>query len=445
MIPQQGAVQVRAGHFTLLFIIRAAFLLAMTLLVLFLTGKLSLALIWSITFLVSLKLNEMLLRKRVTRTAIDKPVWLLIAGSIVAMLLLVGGLSVATGLRPAMGGLIALLLAVLLVIQSLYLLPRLRMANTLLFLLACCALLTVEGLVRAGGLEVYAQPQGVPRSMIRDSRLGWITPNLDDVFNFQEASSMGIGQRLQSDAQDSQKLVLCLGGSSTAGQRNADADDNRWWPEELQDVFAADGEQVKVLNAGASGYASFQILVLFKEFLTAVRPDLVIVYSGFNDFCQAQSAPMTQREWFELSRRAQNGQAGGWIVSLQRLLSHSHLYNLAVRAAMVGRAKLGDARANSPVEFKHNLIELCQEIHSRGGRALFVAEASPTVPPEYGEQMVSAAAECDALFLDIQPRLLQGHQWGELFSDDVHTTPFGAQIIAQVMADFIDEQNLITQ
>jgi lysophospholipase L1-like esterase len=73
--------------------------------------------------------------------------------------------------------------------------------------------------------------------------------------------------------------VLCVGGSTTWGATTARGD--KPWPEVLQDLIGP--KRFEVINAGVPGHT-----VIFNEFLfdkhLALKPDLIILYHGFNDF-----------------------------------------------------------------------------------------------------------------------------------------------------------------
>ena len=76
--------------------------------------------------------------------------------------------------------------------------------------------------------------------------------------------------------------VFCLGGSSTFGFHN---DDDQTYPHYLQERLAANAatSHVEVVNAGFPYYNSATLRGLLEEELVDYAPDLVTVYSGYND------------------------------------------------------------------------------------------------------------------------------------------------------------------
>ena len=81
--------------------------------------------------------------------------------------------------------------------------------------------------------------------------------------------------------------VFSLGGSASAG-----------WPHPKREIYSAyleralraalPGQDLEVLNVGAHGFASYRIRRVFEDVL-AFEPDLMILYSGNNEFFEARS------------------------------------------------------------------------------------------------------------------------------------------------------------
>lgn len=75
--------------------------------------------------------------------------------------------------------------------------------------------------------------------------------------------------------------ILAMGGSTTWGHK---VDDDETWPVALeQQLRAATGRDIEVLNGGVSGWDLEHIVVALREsYLDAFQPDLVIVFAGWN-------------------------------------------------------------------------------------------------------------------------------------------------------------------
>ncbi|MDQ7783043.1 MAG: tetratricopeptide repeat protein [Desulfomonilaceae bacterium] len=81
--------------------------------------------------------------------------------------------------------------------------------------------------------------------------------------------------------------VFCFGGSTTHGRPyDAKASFTRW----LEDILKAScpGRNFEVINAGGVSYASYRIVPIVRETLQ-YDPDLVIVYSGHNEFLERRT------------------------------------------------------------------------------------------------------------------------------------------------------------
>jgi hypothetical protein len=81
--------------------------------------------------------------------------------------------------------------------------------------------------------------------------------------------------------------VLCLGGSTTFGTGVTDEDT---WPYILQQKL---GEKYNVLNLGVPGYSTLEALVQLITIVPELKPDIVIVYQGWNDMRSYHSKPKT--------------------------------------------------------------------------------------------------------------------------------------------------------
>jgi lysophospholipase L1-like esterase len=87
--------------------------------------------------------------------------------------------------------------------------------------------------------------------------------------------------------------LICLGDSSTYGF--SISRDERTWPMRLQMYLNRVGSPTpfEVINAGAPGYSSFESLAMLEFRGLELRPDIVVVYLGFNDL-RASTWPEVQ-------------------------------------------------------------------------------------------------------------------------------------------------------
>lgn len=76
--------------------------------------------------------------------------------------------------------------------------------------------------------------------------------------------------------------IFCLGASSTMGQNSAYEET---YPYILEEILRKKkpSKNIEVINAGLSGYSMEKIYNLFRNELVQYEPDIVTVYSAFND------------------------------------------------------------------------------------------------------------------------------------------------------------------
>ncbi len=80
--------------------------------------------------------------------------------------------------------------------------------------------------------------------------------------------------------------IAVLGGSTTD-----DIYDKRNWARILYEKWP--NNKVTVYNGGTCGYTSTQELIKLERDILPLKPDLIIVYDGFNDLCEDPSHPFT--------------------------------------------------------------------------------------------------------------------------------------------------------
>lgn len=112
--------------------------------------------------------------------------------------------------------------------------------------------------------------------------------------------------------------VFCLGGSASAG-----------WPHPPNEIYSAylqkalqqsfPDRKIEVINVSAHAYAAYRVRLIFKE-VVKFQPDLIILYSGNNEF---------------LERRIYSVH-GHWYDPLQTAANESVVYRLA-RGSRLGR------------------------------------------------------------------------------------------------------------
>lgn len=77
--------------------------------------------------------------------------------------------------------------------------------------------------------------------------------------------------------------IVTLGGSSVYGQ--SESKDEAVWSARLEEILRVErpGARIEVINAGAPGYSSFEMLVQLEMRVVDLAPDVVVVYEAVND------------------------------------------------------------------------------------------------------------------------------------------------------------------
>ncbi len=117
--------------------------------------------------------------------------------------------------------------------------------------------------------------------------------------------------------------LICLGESTTFGN---DVVSN--YPAYLRGILSAAGQRAEVINAGVPGWVSDQIALRAEHQLAAYKPDVVILYAGWNDFQSYDPLgpePAVSYWEFAYKGRAWKQQATSWFrsVALLSALYHS--------------------------------------------------------------------------------------------------------------------------
>jgi len=260
--------------------------------------------------------------------------------------------------------------------------------------------------------------------------------------------------------EEHQRRVFVLGGSAAHGygfSRNGS------FPGRLQELLgpACPGSDVQVINAGTIAASSQQLLMLAKEILTGLEPDLLVVYAGNNELLEwwdwRQYLPPAAHRLFV------------WNLRLNMRLSRLRSY-LWAREALRGaqawgqtsysddealpweqRARMEESdRAYAAESFERNLGRLLDEAEAAGVPVLLVpvatnwmdppgifwhAEDGGEVPQEVGELLQRAhdllapleqsqrrdpalAAQVEELFEQAfaqWPEAITQYRWGELY------------------------------
>ena len=184
--------------------------------------------------------------------------------------------------------------------------------------------------------------------------------------------------------------IVALGGSSTYDVSIKDNDDT--FTAQLEELLKEDYgyQDVQVINAGVSGYNSWEILVNLEFRVLDLDPDLVIIYEGTNDVHARMVEPSAYRG-DDLGRRQ------AWQAPRVAIWEHSALLRILSRAMNITRQVSVDDFVSAPTymswPFESRLIE----------GNLDPAEILKENPPIYFrrnlENMIAIAKEHDVQIL----------------------------------------------
>ncbi len=223
------------------------------------------------------------------------------------------------------------------------------------------------------------------------------------------------------------------------GDSNTDGPPRGGWPARLGELL--DGRGL-VINAGVTGYSSYQGLARLRRDAPRYRPDLVLVSFGWNDLAPALGAP--DRDF--------RTPPPAWL-ALQRWL-------LRYRAFLVARRYWPRDEPPPPSgprvpldDYLANLAGFLDTAAEHGGRAVLLTRPHLEPPerlaerddwrrqvPAYNDAVRRLAAERGAPLVDVQREFAD--RPGE-FVDECHFTPDGHLAMARLVAAELDRRELL--
>ena len=251
-----------------------------------------------------------------------------------------------------------------------------------------------------------------------------------------------------------QRLVLALGESTTFGWG---VGDDESYPSQLERILnsTSANKPFVVVNAGIPSYSSRQVFLYADQLLTRLQPDVVIVSILWNDLFYSSI-----EEWKPQSL------VPPYPSGLQQILfKYSHVYRWSTSKS--ARPELVNFYSKDAVtEYQKNIESILTLCKSKGIPVIFVEPPfSAHLIPKAGltiwetrlsEKFVPEIAD---LFLAAQLQELESRQvpfvrhllgiskrpTPEYFSDFLHTNVEGNRIIAQRIADFLHDDNLLAE
>lgn len=244
--------------------------------------------------------------------------------------------------------------------------------------------------------------------------------------------------------------IICYGDSNTDGPLGGGA-----WPEALDEVLRQAGapRRVEVLNAGVTGYSSYQGERRFGQDVDTYHPDVVLISFGWNDAANAIGA---DDKTFAATAAFQS--ASPWRVQLRRVLFRYDAVLVAARLATASQAVPQGADAStigprvSIDDYAANLRAIVTRARSAGVQVVLMtrphreSEAALTKGegwrrrvPEYSATARRVAVEMQVPLVDAQ-RALDGQL--AAFVDESHLTRDGHRQLAGLVYELLREHAL---
>jgi lysophospholipase L1-like esterase len=325
------------------------------------------------------------------------------------------------------------------------------------------ALLLSSLIVTVGGLEYLArgltvtglvEPYSAMRTMlpagVEDWRLAHLTadrhrqldpellwrPVAREPYNRQRFK----GPLIEEDRPPGTVRIFCYGDSNTDGPPRGG------WAERLGARLAmhAAPPRYEVVNAGVTGYSSYQGRLRYARDATRYRPDLVLVSFGWNDLAPALGAP----------DRSFRPPTEPFLV-LQRLLLEYDLMLVARRYWPRRQAPPPSVGPRvSAEDYATNLQSFIDTAVGSGGRAVLLTrphrEREPVLAaqrhnwrwqvPAYNRIVRRLAGRGGSILIDVQRRFADRP---ELFVDECHFTPAGHQRMAELIERQLSHRGLL--
>ena len=268
--------------------------------------------------------------------------------------------------------------------------------------------------------------------------------------------------------------VLVYGGSAVF---DILADDGRDWPTRVQNLLASRGHRnVRVINAGVPGHASFDSLGRLLAEGHRMEPDYVILYNAWNDIktfhleeslLRGIPAYRPKRDWV----RVQSGPVDGALASLSHIYRHVriplHARSRGQKIGREGAAGVGEAaetfEAAQLEQYRLTLATFVDLVRNMGAEPLLVTQARLVTADNdeaerrkisYGyvrlthDGLVRAFDATDRTAREIGAEkgvaVIDAHTAlsarSELFHDQVHLSAEGSAALAALVADELDER-----
>lgn len=322
-----------------------------------------------------------------------------------------------------------------------------RWLGYLLYLLVSTSLLIllVEGAARVLIHFKYGHPGKTYGLWIADPELG--ATHRPNGYNT-HTSLNNYGFRNREDVLEPKPpgalRIIAFGGSTTFGYN---LQDGETYTDQLQvRLRRVPGyEQAQVLNAGRITYSAGHNLILMKRLVPVLRPDYALLYEGVNELFNAWVLQQERQSLDALDSRfgvlGKGYDQNRW---LKRNSVIVRFIDYVVKKYLVPWRKLDLEIHPWVVEnYEHVLREMLGFLRAQGAIPIVLRYPSVEQPDISFFSDLSAEIACEegVIVLDLESRFDRfGVRERDYFADTgVHVTSRGAEVIADVLAELINE------
>ena len=286
----------------------------------------------------------------------------------------------------------------------------LALSSILVFFLICEVILRIFGVgANPKNLNFLLNPElSYPQFYLKDKNLFWkFRPNQTIQSDFFVEGVYQINSYGLRDVEFSREKpagtfrVMCLGNSCTFGWR---VKSDETYPKQLEKLLNTDLDYKKyeVINAGVTGYSSFQGKRFLREQILKYKPDLITVCYGWNDLLPAA---------FGIEDKNQKI-APQIFLDIQNLLGRTEIYRF-IRGLILSRFQVKKTGSSaqmiprvSPEDFLTNLLEISLVCSQEKIPLIFLTTPIASLEAFWGPGKVSRT-----------------HQWHEVYNNLILNLP----------------------
>lgn len=228
--------------------------------------------------------------------------------------------------------------------------------------------------------------------------------------------------------------IVCIGDSNTEGYRTLGKEET--YPYILEKIFKKkfSNKKIEVINAGRSGYSSYQGLAYLKKDLSKYNPDLVISWFGIQDSMNA---------WFFEDKEQKIPSAA---VSKKNILEYSKLYLIVKNFPLIWKALNSKIPRVCDEDFLKNCREMASFSQKLNCKVIFIIPFRRDLKKDKilylancRNALLSMDNEYNCMIVDVVP-FLSKYNPKDLFFDGCHPNYRGNVLIAKAIYTLLEDE-----